>query len=105
MDYDGAELLKQAINVGYQQGFKTGKDDHKAKRANNFNDSLIYQNGTYDYQSGVADLNLYQFYFRQGFERGYQDGFNNQKQFGKSTNGIRFISDTVSQEILNLQQF
>lgn len=105
MNYDGSELLKQSLNSGYQQGYQVGKDDHKAKRGETFSESLIYQNATTDYQSDVVDLNLYQYYFREGFQRGYADGYRNQKQYGKSTNGIRFISDTVSQQILNIQQF
>ena len=105
MNYDGSELLKQSLNSGYQQGYQAGKEDHKAKRGEAFSESLIYQNATTDYQSDVVDLNLYQYYFREGFQRGYADGYKNQKQYGKSTNGIRFISDTISQEILNIQQF
>lgn len=103
-DRRGADLLRQAVNAGYQQGFRAGQMDRRNRRANSYNNSLIYRNGNYGYQSYV-DARQYQYYFRQGFERGYQDGFNSRYQYGTNNNGSLNILGTILQGILNIQQF
>ena len=62
-DYRGAELLRQAVNRGYQQGFEAGKYDRSSRRNYSYNNSSIYRNGNYGYQSYV-DSRQYQYYFK-----------------------------------------
>jgi len=45
----------------------------------------------------------YNYYFRQGFNRGYQDGYNGQYQYGQYSNGNRSILGAILGTILNLQ--
>lgn len=103
-DNRGAELLRQAINRGYQQGYQAGQNDRSYRRGSNYGNSPIYRNGNYGYQNYV-DASQYRYYFQQGFERGYQDGFNSRNQFGTNTNGSLNIIGSILQGILNIQPF
>ena len=103
-DYHGVELLRQAVNEGYQQGFRAGQQDRSSRRRNNYYGSSIYQSGTYGYQSYV-DSAQYRYYFQQGFQRGYQDGYNSRYQYGSARNGVVSILGAVLQGILNARQY
>lgn len=102
-DARGAELLRQAVNRGYQQGFQQGQVDARYGRRANYYVNNVYRSGTYGYQTYV-DRSQYQYYFQQGFQRGYEDGFNNQYRYGyRSNNGINILG-TILNGILNLTQ-
>lgn len=102
-DARGAELLRQAVNRGYQQGVRAGQSDRNYGRNGNYRNSSIFRNGNYGYQSYV-DSRQYQYYFQQGFERGYQDGYNSNFQYGTNDGGLNILG-TILQGILNFQQF
>lgn len=105
-DQRGADLLRQAINDGYRQGFSAGRNDRNRRVSLNWGGNNIYRSGTYGWQSYV-DRNTYQYYFRQGFERGYRDGYNsgNRLQYGTYNNGTANILGTILGSILNLQRY
>jgi flagellar biosynthesis/type III secretory pathway protein FliH len=103
-DYRGAELLRQAVNQGYQQGFRAGQYDRMNRRRGNYYGSSIYQSGNYGYQRYV-DSAQYRYYFQQGFERGYQDGYNSSYRYGTYRNGVANILGSVLQTILNIRQY
>jgi flagellar biosynthesis/type III secretory pathway protein FliH len=103
-DDRGAQLLRQAVNAGYQQGFRAGQNDRGSRRSNSYNNNSIYRSGNYGYQSYV-DSRQYQYYFQQGFERGYQDGYNSRYQYGNNNNGSLNILGTILQGILNIQRY
>ncbi len=103
-DNRGAELLRQAVNRGYQQGVRAGQADRMNRRSGNYRVSPIYRNGNYGYQSYV-DSRQYQYYFQQGFQRGYQNGYNSRFQYGSNNNGGFNILGTILQGILNIQRF
>ncbi len=102
-DYRGAELLRQAVNRGYQQGFQQGQMDARYGRNGSYYRNNVYRSGVYGYQSYV-DRSQYQYYFQQGFQRGYEDGFNNQYRYGyRSNNGLNILGNILN-GILNLSQ-
>ena len=102
-DYRGAELLRQAVNSGYRQGFQQGQLDARYGRNSSYYGNNVYQGGTYGYQSYV-DRSQYQYYFQQGFQRGYEDGFNNQYRYGyRSNNGLNILGNILN-GILNITQ-
>lgn len=111
-DQRGAELLRQAVNQGYQQGFQNGRNDRNGNRNVSWSSSRVYQTGTYGYQTGVTQ-SQYRYYFQQGFQRGYQDGSNSRYQndydgdyqYGSSQNGTLNILGTILSSILNLQSY
>lgn len=100
-DNRGAQLLRQAVNSGYQQGFRAGQNDASGRSRYNYNRQSQYRQGTYGYQSYV-DRRQYQYYFQQGFQKGYEDGYYRRNQYGNSGNNI--LSSILS-TILNIQQY
>lgn len=103
-DNRGAELLKQAVNNGYQQGFNAGKNDRSSRRGGSYSNSSMYRSGNYGYQSYV-DSSQYQYYFRQGFQRGYEDGYNSRYQYGSNNGGGLNILGNILQQVLNIQNY
>lgn len=100
-NYRGYELLRQAVNSGYQQGYRQGQVDRRYGRGYNYYGNSMYSQGTYGYQSYVA-RDQYQYYFQQGFQRGYEDGYNNTFRYGsRSGNGFNILSNVLG-TILNL---
>ena len=45
----------------------------------------------------------YNYYFREGFERGYSDGYNSRSQYGRNVNGKYELLATLLSTILNLR--
>jgi hypothetical protein len=102
-DARGVELLRQAVNHGYRQGFQQGQADSRYGRGSNYYGNNVYRVGTYGYQSYV-DRNQYQYYFQQGFQRGYEDGYSNQYRYGvRSNNGMNILGGILN-TILNIAQ-
>jgi hypothetical protein len=98
----GVELLRQAVNRGYQQGYNAGVRDRRYDRNDDYyyNDSM-YRSGNYGYQTGVA-RDQYQYYFQQGFQRGYQDGINSTQRYGYRSGSSWNILGTVLNSILSI---
>jgi hypothetical protein len=111
-DNRGADLLRQAVNEGYRQGFAAGRSDRNGRRRGSWSNNNVYRSGTFGYQDGVAQ-NQYQYYFRQGFQRGYQDGSNSRYnddyygdyQYGSNNGGTLTILGTVLNQLLNIKSY
>ena len=103
-DNRGAELLREAVRQGYQQGFREGQFDRSNRRRGNYYGNSIYRSGNYGYQRYV-DSAQYRYYFQQGFQRGYEDGFNSRYRYGTYRNGVANILGNVLANILNLRQY
>jgi flagellar biosynthesis/type III secretory pathway protein FliH len=102
-DERGIQILRDAVNRGYQQGYYAGQTGRR-NRNYNYNNVSIYRNGTYGYNSYV-NSNQYRYYFQQGFERGYQDGYNSRYQYGyRSNNGVNILGSILS-SILNFSSY
>ena len=102
-DSRGAELLRQAVNNGYQQGYREGQMDRSYGRNRGYYSSNVYRSGLYGYQSYI-DQNQYQYYFQQGFQRGYEDGFNSRLRYGYRTNNGYNILGGILNTILSFTQ-
>lgn len=75
--YGGSFQLRQtALNAGYNEGIKLGREDRNRNRNSDFRNSNAYQEATKDYSSRLGDRELYRRYYREGFENGYNDGYN-----------------------------
>jgi hypothetical protein len=102
----GAEMLRQAINYGYEQGFRAGQADREDRwNGGSYQDSYAYQDASYGYNGYYVDSEEYRYYFREGFRRGYEDGYYGRSQYGRYSNGTANILSTILQQILNLQLF
>ena len=100
VDNRGYNVLRQAVNRGYQQGYRAGLRDRRMGRYNYNNDS-VYMSGSFGYESYVA-RNQYQYYFQQGFQRGYEDGYNSRTQYGYRSGSEYNILGNVLNTILNI---
>ena len=103
-DNRGVELLKQAVNTGYQEGYRAGRNDRNGRRSSSYNNSVVYRKGNYGYQSYV-DSKQYQYYFQQGFQRGYEDGFNSRYENGTNNNGAINILGNILENILTFESY
>lgn len=76
-NYGGSFQLRQtALNAGYNNGIKAGRNDQRKNKRFDFRDESDYRNASKDYSSKLGDKSLYQRYFRDGYENGYNDGWN-----------------------------
>jgi hypothetical protein len=100
----GADVLKQAVNYGYQQGQQAGQADRQDHWAANYRNSLAYQDANYGYTGNYVNQSDYNYYFRQGFRRGYDDGYYSRSQYGTSSNGSQSILSSLLSNILGLTQ-
>ena len=98
----GAEVLRQAVNTGYQQGYLAGQADRQDGWSSNYQTSPAYQDANYGYTGNYVAQADYNYYFRQGFRRGYQDGYAASLQYGTVSNGTTSILSNVLTAILGL---
>ena len=99
----GANLLRQAINYGYEEGFRAGQADREDNWQYNYQESFAYQDGNYGYDGNYVDQDEYNYYFRQGFEKGYEDGYYSRNRYGTYSNGKYSILGAILSQILNFQ--
>lgn len=95
VDNRGYNVLREAVNRGYQQGYNAGIRDRRYGNYNYYGNS-VYMSGTYGYSSAV-ERNQYQYYFQQGFQRGYEDGFYSRNRYGVRTgNGFNILGSVLN---------
>jgi Membrane protein involved in colicin uptake len=99
----GADVLRRAVNTGYQQGFGAGEADREDRRRSSYRNSFGYRDANFGYGGNYVDQSDYNYYFREGFRRGYADGFSSRSQYGTSSNGTPTILSTLLTTILGLQ--
>ena len=98
----GADVMRQAVNNGYDQGFKAGRADRKDHWASNYQQSYGYEDANFGYSGNYLPQSDYNYYFREGFRRGYEDGFAKHAQYGTVVNGSPSILGTILTGILGL---
>jgi hypothetical protein len=79
-NWGGNEFRQTALNAGYNEGVKAGRNDRNRGRGYgygyDFRNYSSYQNATKDYNRRFGDIELYRRYFQLAFETGYRDGLN-----------------------------
>jgi len=101
----GVDMLRQAVNYGYEEGVRAGQADREDRARFSYRDSYAYQDATCGYNGYHVDLNEYRYYFREGFNRGYQDGYYGRFQYGRNTNGAFSLLGNILQQVFNVQQY
>lgn len=96
----GINLLQQAVRYGYQEGVRAGRADREDRWASGYQDSYAYRDGNYGYTGFYVERDNYNAYFREGFRRGYEDGYGNRYQYGRYSNGRGSILGGVLSIIL-----
>lgn len=101
----GADLLRRAVNYGYEEGFRAGQADREDGWRYDYQSSGAFQDASYGYDGYYVDLNEYQYYFQQGFQRGYEDGYYSRNQYGSYSGGRYNILTQILSAILNLESY
>jgi len=101
----GADLLRRAVNAGYEEGFNAGQADQQDGWRFDPENSNAYLDASYGYDSYYVDVAEYQYYFREGFRRGYEDGYYGRNQYGAYSNGSYSILGDILNLILDLRRF
>ena len=99
----GANSLRQAVNYGYSQGYQSGQAAREDRYSSGYQNSYAYQDANYGYDGYYVGQTDYNYYFRQGFSRGYEDGYNTRYQYGQYSGGSYSILSGILSQILNLQ--
>jgi hypothetical protein len=99
----GVNLLKQGVNYGYDQGYRTGLADRDDHFRSDYEGSFAYQDANYGYGGFYVDRDDYNFYFREGFRRGYEDGYGGHLQYGTYVGGRGSILGAVLGTIFNAE--
>lgn len=101
----GAQMLQESISRGYEEGFYAGQADRQDGWGNNYQSSYGYQDASFGYNSYSVGLDEYNYYFREGFRRGYEDGYYGQDEYGTRRNGKYEILGAVLQAIFSFARF
>src|SRR6185503_8058942 len=73
-NFGGSFQLRQtALNAGFNEGVKQGREDRRKHNNNGYQGQSTYQKATKDYSSGLGDREVFQRYFREAYEHGYAD--------------------------------
>ena len=97
-----ADMLRQAVNYGYAQGVQAGQADRSDGYRGDYRKTYAYQDASYGYTGRYVPQSDYSYYFREGFRRGYQDGFGGRMQYGTGSGSTFNILSNVLSTILNL---
>jgi len=98
-------MLQNAVNRGYEEGFYAGQADRQDRWRYNYQNSYGYQDASYGYDSYHVGMDEYSHYFRQGFQRGYEDGYYGQNEYGQYSNGKYQILGSIVGAILQIVRY
>jgi hypothetical protein len=99
----GADLLRQAVSYGYQEGVRAGLADRQDRWSAAVGDSYAYRDANYGYAGYDVDREDYNAYFREGFSRGYEDGYQSRYRYGSYGHGRVTILGAVLATILSFE--
>jgi hypothetical protein len=99
----GANMLREAVNYGYQEGFRAGQADRQDRWGYNYQGSYAYQDANFGYGGYYIPQDEYNYYFREGFRRGYEDGFYGRYQYGRYSGGRYTILGAIVGSILDME--
>lgn len=98
----GVDALRQAVDLGYQQGYRAGQIDRRNGAPADYQRAFDYQNGEYGYTGSYVPQSDYNYYVREGFQRGYDDAYWNRARYGTFYNGNASILNDIVAGILGL---
>ena len=84
----GIRQMEQAMQAGYNEGYRAGRADRKDRWRYDYRSAFAYQDANYGYDGRYVEQDEYNYYFREGFQRGYDDGYYRRNKYGrKNDNG------------------
>jgi len=99
----GADLLRQAVNHGYEEGFRTGEADRQDQWRSDYQGSYAYRDANYGYSGYYLAQEDYNYYFREGFRRGYEDGYRSRYEYGRHSNGSYSMLEAIVSQVLGFE--
>jgi hypothetical protein len=78
----GIDALKRALNQGYKEGFRAGRADREDGWRFDPRSSFAYEDANYGNDGRYIEQSKYNHYFREGFQRGYEDGYYGRRKYG-----------------------
>ena len=99
----GVKALRRAVRYGYEEGFRAGEADREDGWRSSYGESYAYRDADYGYDGYYIERDEYNHYFREGFQRGYEDGYGREQQYGSYQDGKYSMWAEVLSSILNLQ--
>ena len=94
----GIKKLEQALQAGYNEGFKAGRADREDRWRYDYRSAFAYRDANYGYDGRYVAQEEYNHYFREGFQRGYDDGYNDRRKYGREKDNE--VIDGVNDEWL-----
>jgi hypothetical protein len=101
----GAQMLQQAVERGYEEGFYAGRADREDGWGYSPQGSYGYQDASFGYDSYHVSMDEYNYYFREGFRRGYEDGYYGRNSYGRNNNGTYNILGAIIGAIINIARY
>jgi hypothetical protein len=80
-NYGGYQYSSNAYERGYHDGLLTGARDARSGESYDPERSHFYRNGSYGFFSTFGNRGIYQQAYRDGFLRGYQEGYQNYQNY------------------------
>jgi hypothetical protein len=84
---DRSGIRRQAVSIGYRDGFNAGRNDRARGERFNYTDERSYRDATRGY-NGYGSIDFYRNSYRQGFRQGYEEGYRNGRWRGGILGGI-----------------
>jgi len=85
-----------AFDAGYREGVTLGQQDRARNSRSNYQSSPTYRNGDMGYRSSYGDRESYRMQFRDGVQRGYEDGYGRSQTGGYDAGNARDRSSNRS---------
>jgi hypothetical protein len=101
----GAQMLQDALERGYEEGYWAGRADRDDGWGYDYRNSYGYQDATFGYDGYYVPTDEYSHYFREGFRRGYEDGYYSRNDYGYYDNGRPSILGAIIGTIIDIVRF
>ena len=82
MDPEHSEKARDAVSVGYMEGYKRGHKDGQGGHKYNDTARMPYQGSTFEPSLIPSPRHEYKPFYEQGYTRGYEDGYKNTTKYG-----------------------
>jgi len=79
----GMKKLEQALKASYNEGFRAGRADREDRWQYDYRSAFAYKDANYGYDGRYIAQDEYNHYFREGFQRGYDDGYYGRQKYGR----------------------
>jgi hypothetical protein len=79
----GIRKLEQALQAGYNEGYRAGRADREDRWRYDYRSAFAYRDANFGYDGRYIAQDEYNHYFREGFQRGYDDGYYGRNKFGR----------------------